>query len=70
MENIVKVSIRQQALYIPAEQNNTDATKEAFEFLNNISALRYTLSEPAFRALMSALPSGFPFRPENKNTSR
>jgi hypothetical protein len=54
MKELIKVALRQQALYLPVTEKikETDETvKGSFELLNNIFKLGYTVSEAALKVL-------------------
>ncbi len=60
MKELIKVALRQQALYLPSAENieQTDETvKGSFELLNNVFKLGYTVSEPALNALHKTSPA-------------
>lgn len=54
MKDLIKVALRQQALYLPLSesiQETDDTTKSSFELVANISKLGYTVSEETLNAL-------------------
>jgi hypothetical protein len=54
MKEMIKVALRQQALYLPAAESiaeSDEAIKSSFELVKNISVLGYTVSEQALKAL-------------------
>ena len=54
MNELIKVALRQQALYLPIAENIPqidDSVKSSFELVSNISKLGYTVSEDALKAL-------------------
>lgn len=54
MNKLITVALRQQALYLPVSESiseNADTIKSSFEWVNNITKLGYTVSEPALKAL-------------------
>jgi hypothetical protein len=54
MKALIKVALRQQAIYIPATEaviETEDTVKSSFELVNNITALGYTVSEAVLKAL-------------------
>ncbi len=54
MKDLITVALRQQALFIPnaeLETNDIHKIKDSFSFVNNIKKLGYTVSENALKAL-------------------
>ncbi len=54
MKQLIKVALRQQALYLPATERileTIETAKSSFEFVENISKIGYTVSEKALKAL-------------------
>lgn len=54
MKEMIKVALRQQALYLPSAESiaeSDEAVKSSFELVKNISTLGYTVSEQALKAL-------------------